>query len=273
MQAFWIQTTADGATFTVPNSARLMNPPPSDDPNAKPFYRVAATSAKTLQFSAYLKNEEGAIKDETIIRFGKPAKEDFDPEFDAYKFKNDKNCPSLYTVLDNEQFAINSLPADFLHKTIPLYFEAQNAGQYKLDLDRMEGFDETYSIYLYDNLKGTLQDLQLEPSYDFDYNKGDLPDRFYINIVNAITSTTEAENALIHINTQGHEAHIVFENVKADDASIYVYTAMGQQLHGSDHVNISSGTYPLHFTKNETGIFIIKVVTSERTFTKKVYIK
>ncbi len=121
------------------------------------------------------------LSDETILRFDSNGTYDFNPQEDAYKFMNSKNSPSFYTVMNNIQYSIKTLPTNFKQTAVPLQLAAPAAGNYTITAYQVHPFDSLISITFVDSLNGTTQDLKTQPTYSFTLSGRDtLLNRFYI---------------------------------------------------------------------------------------------
>ncbi len=139
MQAFWIQTTINNASITVNKNAIV-------SPNQYiSFFRKSA-NAESATPTVKLMAKGSACGDETVVRFSSIATEGFDPEIDAYKFKNDGQCPSLYTTDESNEYGVNTLPAIELNKSTSLNFEAYVSGLYTIDVKELDNIPDGYHL-------------------------------------------------------------------------------------------------------------------------------
>lgn len=268
MQAFWIQTNNSGASVTVTKNARIVNP--AIAPYGAPsFYRQASTDVKTIKLSA----GGSGCKDETVLRFSPLATNDFDNDFDLSKFKNDTQCPSVYTTANGLQYAINSLSEIMPGTSVPLNFETSSFGFQTLSVINSDNFNGTMVI-LEDKLLNKKQNLSENPLYSFSSQKGDSAARFVITFEEGtITSTNEAAGALkVNINSNGNRLRVDFINNKSQLASVSVSNILGQEVYRQDNSAIVSGMLEAKMAL-KTGVYLVKVIADGKVFSGKIYVE
>lgn len=272
MQAFWIQTTADGGTLTIPDSARKVRPNIGAYAKGKKFFRQASTALvrRTLKLSVASTTSGGCI-DPTTIRFADIYEKGFDNQYDAYKFMNDV-CQSLYTKLDGIEYATNSLPDSLIGIPISLCMKSYVSGKFIIS-STITNFAATTSIYLHDKKTNTTVELHESPNYEFDYVVGDSANRFLITFVELVTSTDDSQSTgEIKLIQSGHDVSLNFDNIKGDKAAISITNTVGQQIRFIEEADISGGAYTIHLGKDQTGIYLVNIVTLDKVYTKKIFV-
>ncbi len=195
-QAFFVKASADGATVTIPNSARV---------HSNSLY---LKKNKTLNIADIIKLKValGKFSDETVIHFNKKSTELHD-NIDAYKFFSyNKKVPQIYSIDDtNTKYSINNLPIKNNLK-LKLGFYTKDAGIYNIIAEKTDV--SNYHIYLKDKLLNKTINIQNNPSYQFYYKGGTDNDRFELianknrkpYIVNPLTDYFENANEQFNIN-------------------------------------------------------------------------
>ncbi|MCK9453054.1 MAG: T9SS type A sorting domain-containing protein [Bacteroidales bacterium] len=167
MQGFMAHASTNGATLTIPTSAKTHS-------GQDVFYK----STNAVPGSLSLKVTANGYEDEAYIHFNQNATTAFDGSFDAYKLRSySPSVPNLYTKgTDDSELAINGLPELEDSTVIPVYFEAATEGAHTLTAN-LEGLTEAV-VYLEDILLNEVQNLTANPVYSFTASNGDNTDRF-----------------------------------------------------------------------------------------------
>jgi hypothetical protein len=267
MSAFWIKTNAADAVLTVNNNARVINP--NLTPYAAPsFYRNAASSAHMLKITA----SGWADADETIVRFGTSATADFDNQIDSYKFKNEGNCPSIYSTDAHTEYSINSLPAFTNDQSVDLNFEAYVSGPYTLAL-KENTLDPSVAVILEDKLLNKKHNMTTSGPYSFDANFNDTHDRFVLYFAeDRITSAQAAEQTSeISISGQANDVNIsIGEAYGNESTSVQVYDMSGREIY--NRPNAGSGNISLKLNNIHMGMYVIKVEAGNKQCTQRLFL-
>jgi hypothetical protein len=254
MQSFFVQTIAAGtASVSVNNPARTSS-------NPSLWRQGAASNTLKLTLSS------GAYDDETVIRFNENAVDGFDNDLDASKFKNPDLMPSFYSVSDNEEYSINTLPLTE-EKIIPLNIEAGFSGTYTITAQEAAAFNAPYILILRDKLLNTETKI-LDSSYTFQVNQGQGTDRFSL-VYRAASSATQSSGSQIVIGGFEKTVRVNCPNTNGE-AKFYLYNSTGQLI--SETSFDAAHTYS-HTSQNIiSGIYLVKVVTAQGPYAAKVYL-
>lgn len=268
MQAFWIQTVGSGASLTVNNTARILNPTIATPYAAPSFYRKAAGSAKTVKISAGTE----ACHDETVVRFGSPATDDFDSDFDMFKFKNGGKCPSLYSMHQAMEYSINSMTELLDLRTVALNYKPAEAGVQTLRLESFSNLNTTI-VTLEDKFLNTVQDLTANPVYTFNAGLKDSLDRFVLHFSGeTVTSLQTEANALtVVIKSLEGKVTIQVSNNQSNAIFVSVSTLLGQSILKTSELSLIEGTAELKMNSVHTGIYILKVAVDGKEYGKEIY--
>jgi fibronectin-binding autotransporter adhesin len=179
MQGFFVHVTNGTfpvtAAFAVNNTARVNNLTPN-------YHRDAPATVPLLRLNASFENEADAM----VVYFDHSATFTIDPEMDALKLINtDPLVPNLYSLSDTTKYSIHALPymednhnARDSISIIPLGLVTQQAGFVTFKVQDMERIPYGWHIYLKDEKMGITQDLQRNPSYRQEMEKGEFNHRF-----------------------------------------------------------------------------------------------
>jgi hypothetical protein len=262
MQGFYVKVTNPGTgTLGMTNSVRssVIN---------RDNWRVA--SDQTL---IKLKVDNGTSRDETAIRLHDEATQNFDSELDAYKLPNEGITPSISTLTNNVNYAVNSIPEGTLQQVIPVKLIAGTTGSYTITAD-VTGFDDADSIVLFDKLLGVSQDLQLNPTYTCNLVQADTASRFYINYKKAlkITDVANVENTTgISIYGQEQTVNVLFGPESNGRADLAVYDVTGALVYKEEQKDVTSGKAIINL-QVPSGIYIVKAQSAGVSKTQQVFL-
>lgn len=104
-------------------------------------------------------------------------------------------APSVYTLAGEDQLSLNALPQINTGKVIQLGFAKNTAADYNMSVS----YDNLYSgimVFLHDKKTGNIQDLGLQPSYNFTSEAGDAANRFELIFGTLGLDETDAASAI-----------------------------------------------------------------------------
>ncbi|MFL5731537.1 MAG: hypothetical protein ACJ75J_18755, partial [Cytophagaceae bacterium] len=256
MQAFYLKTIGTGAaSVNLNNNVRTSS--------FNPSIWKQGTPSNTLKLTL----SSGTYSDETVIRFHENAVDGFDNQLDAPKFRNPDLVPSFYSVTENEEYAINTLPHSN-EKNIPLHIESGFAGTYTIHANELGPFTADYTLILQDKLLNKNIEI-LSEDYTFSLNKEQSVNRFSLIYKNNPGAAHSNKKTIVSINSDG-------QNVKVDcfgmqeQADIYIYNSIGQLISRN-----SFDTRLIYSEKPQNiipGIYIVKVVADGQAYFGKVYL-
>jgi hypothetical protein len=249
---FFVTTTANGSSVTIPLSARVHN--------AAPFLKDGTTNLLALQASG------NGSDDETFVHFNDNATNGYDSEFDAKKLWGLVEIPQIYSITGSDELAINELPLEG-NEVVNVGFKCNTTGQYSINAKGIETFDNATPIILEDVKLNTTQDLRKNPVYGFDYNAGDDANRFKLHF-KSTTGIIDATNSGISVYSFAHD--VVVNNSTTLAGEIWVYDMAGRVLAHESLNSLTKTTIPLQVS---AGAYLVKVVTAKATVNQKVLIK
>ncbi|MFN3405687.1 MAG: beta strand repeat-containing protein [Cytophagaceae bacterium] len=264
MQSFFVQTNGAGGTarLNLNRHSRVTNPNPG-------IWRVKSERNKLrLRLSA------GNLSDETIVRLHEDATFDYDGKFDAIKFYNGTGMPSVFTSIGKTNYSINSFSLDFIDNfTIPIKLDYSVTGNMKINVTELPDLELNEQFYLYDKRLDYLQNLTVNPEYNFSHTKGDTVTRFFLvyKRENVITSQQGTSESRVVIQGLENQIHVHFLNHDQESATIHVYNALGNEVENLNYVNTSAGfvSIPANYSP---GVYVVKVKVGEKVTTGKAVI-
>lgn len=173
-QAFWVHATGASPAMSIDETVK----------NATDQGFMRWTSQQ-LTGTLRLHIDGNNYSDETLIHFEPSASLGFDP-YDAYKFFSpaDSIVPSISSVMNNEDYGINSIPTLSANISIPIRALAarNHPGTYTISRDTSMYIPQSMCVVLEDTYNGTMTDLTGTLSYSF-----------------SLSDTTQAPRFLLHL--------------------------------------------------------------------------
>jgi len=251
LQGFFVNTSSATNSLVLANAAKV---------HGGTFYK--SNNAMPLMLSLSITGN--GYSDKTYVCFDEAATENFDQALDAYKLSGLDEAPQLYSILPGEKAAINTLPSYTANQYVPLGLKTGASATYLLSVDGITGFDPALPIRLDDLKLGTTHDLRVNPAYSFTAAPGDAENRFRIRFVSAtgIDETGESDIAIWSADGYIHLTH-----ASPAEGTVYVYSTSGQ-LVAASAINTSETLLRI----SATGVYVVKVVTGDTIFTRKVIV-
>ncbi|MDD3876413.1 MAG: BNR-repeat neuraminidase N-terminal domain-containing protein [Bacteroidales bacterium] len=257
MQAFWVQVTQGQTTgsLELTNNARVHG----DNDTYK------ASPADVLR----LKLSRSGMADETVIRFNGAATAGFDGNFDAAKMYSElSEMPQMYSISNNEEYAINALPSLINNVSVSLGFTTEIAGQHSILVDNTASFDNSVSIVLEDTYDNVFVDLKQQNQYTFNASQGAVNDRFIVHFNLTTTATVQDDAGMFNI--YANDNNIYISNVSDNNTIVSIYNVLGQEVVSQ---NLVANTLNKINTNLVPGQYIVNVIGSSRNTTQKVFLK
>jgi hypothetical protein len=265
MQGFFVHVT-DGTTgtFGMDNQVRINNLSPLFHKSAYIEYRPM------IRLTAAYENEKNS--DPTVVYFNDIATAEFDKEFDALKLMNtDVSVPNLYALTPQSvKTSISAIPYPTESETrAPLGLKTEKDNWITLMASNIENIPGGIRVYLTDEATGLIQDLQLNPEYRVNLERGTFENRFALlfsekDMVhlpkNADTFHASILNGKLTIFAElalGNEARLVISNLLGQ-------VMLQQSIYGDGSHEI--GQYL------PTGMYVLSLYTQKGICSKKIYI-
>jgi hypothetical protein len=262
MQGFWVRvdTTKTSGTLQANSLVRTTN--------GSTFYKKTSSDNPLLRLAVKL----GPYEDETVLRFMEASTEHFDGEYDAYKMMNEGGQPSLYTQIGSTSYAINSLKQPESEIVIPLMLKVNKPGLYKLSLKEILSFDPSYSIILEDKALDITHDLNKKPEYERSIDNSDSIISFSIRIKRSVATSVSdvTEEQDVKITLRDRILHI--NSNLGNDASLSIYSTKGTEMVDSGSLSFNSGELTYDMSQFHSGMYIVKVLINNKSYSKKVFL-
>jgi PKD repeat protein len=244
-QGFFVEANAAGS-LAMTNSVKVHN--------ATPFYKNSDDVVSNL---IRLEVSGNSYTDEAVVWFMPEATPEFDSQFDAHKLFGDiAEAAQIYT-LGSTALSINTLPET---NTVPVGLHAGASGNYTISAPEINNFSE---VSLEDTKTGVLTDL-MKNSYSFNYIPGGIENRFLLHF--GPLSVAEANSPQVNIYGYSRTVYVDLKNKAKGD--IFIYNISGQL------VAAKKEAYGMNtFSLDNTGNYIVKIISPETILVKKLWIQ
>lgn len=232
--------------------------------NAQALYKNLNLPANTLQLSA----STDFSQDETYVRFHKEATSHFDGELDALKIKGFGAAPQLFTVINEQDYAINTLEP--LNETliIPLHFEMSKDARVTFQASGLETFISGAAIFLEDLLLNEMIDLMQQTTYDFDHEKEFDADRFRLHFMGVLGT-----EAMAHIRwnvwSHGKYVYISAPQLFGQMAQVEFFDLLGNRIL-NERLAISSPS--ILYAGEVTRVIVVRITSGAHVYTTRLMI-
>jgi len=255
-------------------------------PSGQGFFVRAVGGNGTLQFAnddrthggqSFYKNQNNwqvlvlkatgnNITTQTAIRFIPESSSQLDRDYDVYKISSGSpDVPVVYTLCENQNMAINTLPSVAGHETVPLYFEAGMDGTYVFTATEMETLGDEVPVFLEDIYLNYTQDLRANPNYSFEYTLGTVRE-FKIHFKD-VTGIEQPEKLNVLCYLDNNVLHVNFPESEFGMATISVYSITGQQILSKQ---TSLANNDISF-KGSQSVYLVSIKTNDGVFSTKVF--
>ena len=224
------------------------------------FFRSANSIVEKDIYRLNLTDSENSYN-QILIGHDAKATNGFDIGIDGKIFDTSKSI--IYTVIDEEEYAINGLPEFNENEKVALGFKALQSGNYSISLENTEGIFNTQTVYLKDNFNGNITDIKENP-YSFHSEEGIYNSRF--EVLYKFNANDNSLNNDVVVYTSNNQLEInAFEN-KIDRVTIYDIT--GKKIAERDF-NSSLITFN-SFTKQNQALLLLIKLENGNEVTKKI---
>ena len=249
-QGFFVNVAAAG-TYTFMDAYRTHSTTPL----------VKSTPANILRLNVQGNN----LGDETVITFNSNATNHYDFKYDSRKLMGSDDAPQLYTVVNGEKLSINSI-SELIPNTsisVPMNLEVGADGSYTITASELNSFTVNTTVYLIDSKTNQTINMSQNPVYNFTANTVDNANRFTVLFASASGINPDNADNLVVFSRNND----VFVANKSNETirEIQIMNALGQQV-------VKTGSESKISLNVEAGYYFVKVITSGKTYTQKVFI-
>jgi hypothetical protein len=220
----------------------------------------------TIRLNGGIKNGN-AVKDEMLIYVIENATTSNNILFDAIKLYNtDPYIPNIYSIADNTNFIVKSLPEINENSIIPLGFSVNTDGEYSIKASEISNIPNGLHVYLYDTKAGIITDLTLTPEYTFHFYGTDNR-RFYLKF---IEPDSRSHDEICYIHSSDNNLFLDYYNSDDSPALLHIYNIAGQKV--KEDIRIKNGSSQYNLSNLKPGIYLINVKTNKKIYNQKILI-
>jgi hypothetical protein len=202
----------------------------------------------------------------------------FDVGYDAPMI--DYNVEDMYWLQGNNWLVIQGVPHFGKDQVLPLGIRIDQAGEFKIKIDKLENMNADHTIYLKDKVLDTIHDLRSGP-YTSTSEPGEITDRFQLIFYKeqATPDPIVVDEPIIDDFTEISLLHSYSENEmmvlnpqELSISAIYLFDLNGKLLHVFEGMP-SEKEMILKVGNFSEGIYILKMHTDEEIITRKIIMK
>jgi len=207
---------------------------------------------------------------ELLLTIDERATEAIDWGFDGavYDMLND----DMYWVIEDEKHVIQGTNNWSKSMEVPFGIVTEEGGSFSIKIDRLENVDENTSLYIKDLLTGETYDITNNP-FEVDLEAGEYNDRYALTFQPRLKTLEEIElfrGFNIFMDNKRSELH-VNKIVDTNLLEIELYNILGQNVaRFKDKYTDRNLVLPLSVN---TGVYIVKIMTSNGLISKKIIIE
>lgn len=264
LQGFFVKTRATGTYITIPDNAREHN---------------STLRYKSAQIIPLIRLELSSQsgRDETVIRLDRQATSAFDNELDAEKFfaPRERN-PLVYSVVNGENYSINSVSWPKSQTVIPLTLQIPAEGTYTLKRSQLQALEGT-KVTLTDRLSGKTVDLLTVSDYTFSATAGILADRFLLTLNAAAVPEVkklDAAPSSLKIYASENKICILPSGSEWNDVRgrVRIFDITGSIILSGNEELFNAGEMKEYYPAGSGGILIVEVSAGGRRYLEKLVI-
>ena len=257
-QGFYVKANASSPSMTIPNSARVHT--------SNSFYKAGDINEGI--FTMKISGTANSYYDQITLGINNEATEGFDNQLDAFELKGLADAPQLYTYNANTRLSVDLFPEFSGNKNIPLGIDVAVAGEYTFSVENLDNFDQSVEVYLEDKISGSVINLRQNPEYTF-YTEDSVDESRFVLHFNSELAGVEPDVTVNDISIYSFENKVFVDYQPDGTAEMTIYDISGRVVASYNIVNGLNEVTP----NIEKGYYIVKVVSSDKILTQKVYIK
>jgi len=262
-QGFVVRVVDNTNSITIPADARVHD--------GQDWYKQSKELDNTLKLK--LSGGDNTFCDYTLLSFDDNATEEYDIEFDSYKFFGMPSAPQMYTLsIAEEEFSYNNIPTPSSEKIIPLNIIVPSEGEYTINVELnnmvLEG-----SIYLEDLFTTQLVNLSEVTAYSFQAISQNSDNRFMLHFNSTAGIDEDLNNQENKVLVYSNNNQIYIKSLDDNNLSgaMSITNIVGQVVYQQE---LNNGNQQKITTNLNTGIYIVSLkLESGYVISKKVIIK
>ncbi|MFY0598194.1 MAG: carbohydrate binding domain-containing protein [Cyclobacteriaceae bacterium] len=259
MQGFFVKIAAPSSDASVTFTEAMRVSGNNGDAH---FFRKANETPLNIKLA--IESESPGFYNELLVGLRKDATIGTDRIYDADKLTSSDQF-QFYSLINDAKYAIQGLPIEDGVST-ELAFDLSIESSLKLSLIELTGLEDGMTFFLLDKETGKTYDLSIVESFDFEAAKGSDQNRFLLTYGSSnILSTADKPDQPVY-RYSDNELSVSFGK-EVEVKGFVVYDLSGKILSKNQHPFDPSNM--LSIPIEHRGINIVKIVSSEGTFTRK----
>lgn len=297
-QAFFVFGSASGGNITFNNSQRLFIK--ENNPASFEMFRSVNQAVTTNPSSITNANDSYIVHEFAKIRLGfnsannfhrqillgfmnERATDNLDPGYDGVHIDNQLN--DMYFRNQETNLIIQGVGFFDQAKRHPIGIKTDQTGNVEIVLDGIENFDANRRIFIFDSETGLYHNIKTQP-FNVLLRPGIYNDRFYLTFTNRNTSSLVKQNSdeiekddntleALNVNYENTNdvLRIINEDISIKVNQVYLYNLVGQVVNSWDVRNENQDNIQIPMTTYSTGVYIVKVETTNGSMSKKISIE
>jgi hypothetical protein len=269
LQGFFVKANSSTSDFVFPSLARIND-------LFQLNYKGSSKSNKSPGIRLKLENQtdSGGL----VVMFNKKATTSVDKEYDAYKFSKTVSPVSIWTKINDVEYAINGLPFPETSVEVPVGIFVAASGTYKLSCNELHKM-ENYNVTLKDLSTNINVDLKKNGIQVFNTTAGMIEDRFVLTVTNIATGISDIiiPDKKFSIYSSAGTINIIslteeFNNISG---SVNIYDLYGRKLlrqsdvewHGKGELK------QIQFNSAKQGLYIVEIIAGNKKYVEKVNLR
>jgi hypothetical protein len=254
MQGFMVKVNASNSSITIPKDAKIINSDKNDEEVPNLIVMKLENTTDCTHF------------DEAYVNINSSSTNNFDSQYDAFKYFGMSEYPQIYTKSDDGlNLSINTIPEN---KSVPVEFKIGNAGSYKISFSNIETFDANQPLFFQDTKTNTVVNIRNTNSFIFVSDGSQENGRLVLHF--QTLGIDDEYNKTFSAWIAGHDLYISSENNSNEINSIELYNVSGQLVYSRSKIQ-TPGKVQLNNTLN--GIYILRIFSRDNVYSQKLVIR
>ncbi len=259
MQGFFVKIAAPNANATVNFTESMRVGGVNSDAN---FFRKAEVNLPTIKLA--ITTADNNFFNELLVALRTDATIGIDQRYDADKLLSGTDL-QFYSLINDNKFAIQGLPlSDGM--SAELAFDLGESSDLMLSVQEISGLEDGMSFYILDKLTGIVYNLNEVNEFAFTSAKGSDQNRFTLTYASSRILANQLSVDQPIYRFLNNELNVKF-NKNVQVSGYFVYDLSGKTL--IENNGFVGQIDELNIPISSKGISIIRIVTSEGTFTRK----
>ena len=237
-------------------------------------YKKSSCKYPLIRLAAFM-SDNIESRDESVVYFNQNATTEYNIKFDVPKLMNtDLLYPNIYSLASENRVASKGFPELKEDMVIPVGFSVNTEGKYTIKASDINNLPAGTHVYLIDTKRSISQDLTIAPSYSFSFDGTD-DNRFFLKFAmkQSAISNQQSAKELCNIYSSENTLFVNYSNPDNEKVALSIYDITGQNLKEVSILSRFIGTqFSIHLDV-APGVYFVKVITTSKVYTQKVYIQ